>query len=137
MNGDHRVRAAVRVYGDVQRVGYRFVVQDSARKFGVKGYVKNLPDGSVEVVAEAPKDIVDKFINALKFREPPIDVARIDVAYGEATGEFEHFSLIAGDLAEEIVEGFGAGLKYINLLREETKQGFRRLRKPLGLRMKT
>jgi len=127
MNGDHRVRAVVRVYGDVQRVGYRFVVQDLARKFGVKGYVKNLPDGSVEVVAEASKDIVDKFIDALKFREPPIDVARTDVAYGEATGEFEHFSLIAGDLAEEIVEGFGTGLKYINLLREETKQGFRRV----------
>lgn len=121
----------MRAYGDVQRVGYRFVVQDLARKLGIKGYVKNLPDGSVEIVAEASKEIVDKFVNALKFREPPIDVARLDVVYGEATGEYEHFNLVPGDLPEEIVEGFGTGLKYINLSREETKQGFKRVEKSI------
>ncbi len=125
MSGNHQVRAVVKAYGDVQRVGYRFVVQDLARKLGIKGYVKNLPDGSVEVVAEASKETVDKFVNALKFREPPIDVERLDVVYGAATGEYEHFNLVPGDLPEEIVEGFGTGLKYINLSREETKQGFR------------
>lgn len=131
MRGNHQVRVVMRAYGDVQRVGYRFVVQDLARKLGVKGYVKNLPDGSVEIVAEASKEMVDKFVDTLKFREPPIDVARIDVVYGEATGEYEHFNLIPGDLAEEIVEGFGTGLKYINLSRKETKQGFKRVEKAI------
>ena len=127
MSGDYPVRAVMRAYGDVQRVGYRFAVQDLARKLGVKGYVKNLPDGSVEIVAEASKETVEKFADALKFREPPIDVARLDVVYGEATGEYEHFNLVPGDLREEIVEEFGTGLKYINLSREETKQGFKRV----------
>lgn len=124
---NHEVRAVIRAYGDVQRVGYRFVVQDVARKMGVKGYVKNLPDGSVEIVVEASKEIVDKFVGALKFREPPMDVVRLDVVYGEATGEYKFFSLVPGDLAEELVEGFGTGLKYINLSRDETKQGFQKV----------
>lgn len=122
-------RAVMRVHGIVQRVGYRFVVQDLARKMGVKGYVKNLPDGSVEIVAEASKEIVDKFIDAVKIREPPIDVARLDLVYAKATGEYGYFGLVSGDLAEEIVEGFGTGLKYINLSREETKHGFKRVEK--------
>ncbi len=127
MSSIQQVRAAIRAYGDVQRVGYRFIVQDLARKMGVKGYVKNLPDGSVEIVAEAPKEAVDKFVDAVKFREPPINIVRLDLVYAEATGEYEHFNLVSGDLTEEIVEGFGTGLKYINLSREETKQGFERV----------
>jgi len=55
----------MRIFGDVQRVGYRFVVQDLARRMGVKGYVKNLPDGSVEIVAEASKEVIDKFVGAV------------------------------------------------------------------------
>jgi len=129
LGGAHQVRAVVKAYGDVQRVGYRFVAQDLAREMGVKGYVKNLPDGSVEIVAEASKETIDKFVNAVKFKQPPIDVARLDVAYAEATGEYQHFNLISGDLTEEIVEGFGTGLKYINLSREENKEGFDRVEK--------
>ena len=105
--GVHLVRAVIGVYGDVQRGGYRFIVQDSARRMGVKGYVKNLPDGSVEIVAEASKENVDKFVDAVRVKEPPIDVEKLDTVYAEATGEYEHFNLIVGDLAEEIVEGFG------------------------------
>lgn len=127
MRGAQQVRAIVKAYGDVQRVGYRFVVQDLARKMGVKGYVKNLPDGSVEIVAEASKETIDKFVNAVKFRQPPIDVAKLDVVYAEATSKYQHFNLLAGDLTEEIVEGFGTGLKYINLSREETKQGLKNI----------
>lgn len=136
MSGNHEVRAVMKAYGDVQRVGYRFVVQDLARKIGVKGYVKNLPDGSVKIVAEASREIVDKFIGALKFRETPIDVERLDVDYKEATGEYEHFRLTTGNLAEEIVEGFGTGLKYINLSRDKTRQGFKRVEESITASIK-
>lgn len=125
----YQVRAVIRVYGDVQRVGFRSIVQDLARRTGVKGYVKNLPDGSVEIVAEASKEIVDKFVDAVRVKEPQIDAARLDVAYTEATGEYEHFSLVSGDLTEEILEGFGTEVKYINLSREENKEGFDRVEK--------
>jgi len=126
-----QVRAVVRVYGYVQRVGYRFIVQDLARRMGVKGFVKNLPDGSVEIVAEASKEIVDKFVDAVRIKESPVDVARLDAVYAKATGEYDHFSLIAGDLTEEIIEGFGMGLKHINLSREGNREGFRKVDKSI------
>jgi acylphosphatase/BMFP domain-containing protein YqiC len=122
-----QVRAVMRVFGGVQRVGYRFAVQDLARRMGVKGHVKNLPDGSVEIVAEASKETIDEFVGAVKITEPPIDVVRVDVVYSDATGEYEYFNLVREDVAEELVEGFGSGLKHINLSRAETKQGFQKL----------
>ena len=48
-------RLEATVHGEVQRVGYRYIVQDMARKFDVKDYVQNMPDGTVKIIAEAPK----------------------------------------------------------------------------------
>ena len=42
-----------RVRGRVQGVGYRYFISDAAERLGVKGFIRNLPDGDVEVHAEA------------------------------------------------------------------------------------
>ncbi|MCD6450142.1 MAG: acylphosphatase [Thermotogaceae bacterium] len=42
----------MRIYGLVQGVGYRYYTYRLAKRYGVKGYVMNMPDGSVEVHAE-------------------------------------------------------------------------------------
>ena len=47
------IRCKLRAFGRVQGVNYRFFVMQCARKLGVGGYVKNLDDDSVEIVAEA------------------------------------------------------------------------------------
>jgi len=117
----------ITVQGEVQRVGYRYIVQDIARKLGVKGYVQNMPDGTVKVIAEASVDIVKKFIEALEVKEPPVVVERVQVTYLKPTGEFQFFAITYGNLTEEMAEGFGTGLKYINLSRHETRQGFHSL----------
>ncbi len=44
--------------GHVQGVGFRFTAASFAKHFSVAGYVKNLPDGTVEMVVEGPKDHV-------------------------------------------------------------------------------
>jgi acylphosphatase len=56
-----------RVYywGKVQGVGFRYTVFDLAQKHPVTGYVKNMPDGQVELVAEGEADKVDRFLNAV------------------------------------------------------------------------
>ncbi len=54
------------VKGRVQGVGFRWFANQKARSLGVKGYVRNLPNGDVETVAEGKKEAVDAYIQAIK-----------------------------------------------------------------------
>lgn len=49
------------ISGEVQGVGYRFFAQRSSARHQVRGYIKNLADGRVEVLAEGPAAAVDAF----------------------------------------------------------------------------
>jgi len=49
------------VRGRVQNVGYRFFVEEMARHEGLSGWVRNRPDGSVEVRAEGDLEAIDRF----------------------------------------------------------------------------
>ncbi len=85
-----RVTAIAR--GRVQGVGYRYFVSGCARATGVHGYVKNLPDGSVEMVAESsPASLADFIRLAHAPDDPVIRVGEIVVTPGSATGEFQGF----------------------------------------------
>ena len=64
-----------RVYGRVQGVGYRWFVWREAERLGLRGVVRNLPDGSVEVTAEGVDDALARLEQALA-RGP--SVARVD-----------------------------------------------------------
>lgn len=50
------------IKGLVQGVSYRASAQDEARRLGVKGWVRNLPNGDVESIAEASSETVERFI---------------------------------------------------------------------------
>jgi acylphosphatase len=54
--------------GNVQGVGFRYTAQGIARKYPVTGYVRNLPDGRVELVAQGSKQEVEAFITDLSGR---------------------------------------------------------------------
>ncbi len=54
------------VSGRVQGVGYRWFVQNVATKLGIKGYVRNLPDGTVELDAEGETESLNTLINEMK-----------------------------------------------------------------------
>ncbi len=56
------VRAHVYISGKVQGVGYRLSTQSEAVKLGVKGWVRNLPDGRVEAVLEGETTAVKQMI---------------------------------------------------------------------------
>lgn len=77
------VRAKARVYGVVQGVGYRYFVYRIATSLGLSGYVKNLPDGSVEVVAQGDKGLVLDLIDDLKIGPRHAHVKRIDLIWEE------------------------------------------------------
>lgn len=62
------VRKRVLYGGRVQGVGFRYAAQQLAVSFAVAGYVRNLPDGDVELVAEGALDQVDGLLDAVARR---------------------------------------------------------------------
>jgi len=59
-------RLHVIVQGRVQGVGFRWWTADEARELGLRGTVRNLPDGGVEVEAEGPAPALEEFLRRLK-----------------------------------------------------------------------
>ena len=80
------------VHGRVQGVFYRENTMNKARQIGgLSGYVKNLTDGTVEVVAEGEDKKLRELLTVCKKGSFQSDVRQIDETYSEATGEFEGF----------------------------------------------
>jgi acylphosphatase len=63
------------VRGRVQNVGFRYFIEDAARREGLAGWVRNRPDGSVEVRAEGDREALDRFEGKVRTGPP---AARID-----------------------------------------------------------
>ncbi|WP_254863681.1 acylphosphatase [Halovivax gelatinilyticus] len=82
-----RTRAHVFVSGTVQGVYYRANTRDAAREAGLDGWVKNLPDGRVEVVFEGPEDAVEAVVEWCHEGSPAADVSDVAVDYAEPEGE--------------------------------------------------
>ena len=81
-------RAVIMVRGRIQKVGYRDEVTEIANKMDITGTVENLPDGkNVKIIAEAEKDILEKFIQLLWITaDPLIKVINIDTSFHPPTG---------------------------------------------------
>jgi len=85
-------RRTVHYSGHVQGVGFRMTTRGIAADFDVVGYVKNLPDGRVELVAEGQADELDRFLKAVHDRMGGyIHDARMDRS--EASGQYQRFEI--------------------------------------------
>jgi acylphosphatase len=71
-------RLHARISGRVQGVGFRWFVREEARRLGLAGWVRNLPTGEVELVAEGPTSALDSFARTIG-RGPP--GARVEVVH--------------------------------------------------------
>jgi acylphosphatase len=88
------IRIMVCVKGRVQGVGYRYFVTDCAQEIGVSGFVKNIPDGSVLIVAEGRQDVLDRFVSMVRAQSNPvIKVDSLEIRRCEPTGEFSGFRI--------------------------------------------
>jgi len=116
--GEFMERAVITVRGRIQKVGYRDFVTDLANEQDITGVVENLPDGkSVEIIAEAEKDILDEFIQHLWARDDPIiKVTKIDTAFQPITGEYEFFDITYDDFQKEAFERIGEAAIYLKRL---------------------
>ena len=111
MRGAHKnemymKRVDIIASGDVQKVGFRDVVQKIGRDLGLSGTVENREPYDVRIVAEGEEDGLKEFIEALKIKRGPIQVRELEVSWAEATGEFPYFKILRGDWQDELGERF-------------------------------
>ena len=91
MSASTRVTAIV--HGRVQGVFFRDFTRREAIALGLKGYVHNLPDGTVEVIAEGPRETLEQLLNKVKIGPSSARVDRVEVQWAEPTGEFQRFEV--------------------------------------------
>ena len=136
-------RARFVLGGTVQDVGLRYHVRMEAEARRINGYVKNLSDGTVEIVCEGEKDHIGGFVDAVKNFEKPIAVKSIRSEYSECRREFATFRIAheglgddemealpesqrlsrqMGVLINEVTKGFGAGSVYLRDIRSSQQK---------------
>lgn len=78
--------------GQVQGVGFRVITVNIAKEVDVRGWVKNLADGRVLLVAEGEEDTLKDFLNRIfNSLSHSIDIKDINIEWGQATDEFKDF----------------------------------------------
>ncbi len=86
-------RREVYYSGRVQGVGFRFSVQQIAADLDVSGFVRNLPDGRVQLVAEGASDQLDRMLGEIN-RVMQTNIGKTDIVRDKAaTGDFSGFAI--------------------------------------------
>ncbi len=88
------MKKQVHVYytGRVQGVGFRFTARDLAEDLKVSGWVKNLRDGRVELMAEAKEDTLKDLLSRI-YRYFSSYIQDVDINWQEARNEFDDFQI--------------------------------------------
>ena len=90
---NRKIQLFVLISGKVQGVGFRNFTQMNAKQLGINGYAKNLPNGKVEVVAEADKAQLDALVALLKKGPRFARVDSLDIDERPFTGEYKTFGI--------------------------------------------
>ena len=113
-------RYAITIRGKVQHIGYRDIIEGTARRTDLKGYIFNNIDNSIKIVCEGSKKSVDNFLNTIK------DFARADIESIEKKEIHDNFPLphqfgrIATDEYYEFSRKFDIGLDYLDGIKADT-----------------
>jgi acylphosphatase len=92
MNNQEQLHAIV--HGRVQGVSFRFYTVAQANTLKLTGWVRNLPDDTVEVVAEGARPQLESLLVWLHQGSPGARVTSVDAEWRPATGAFKEFSII-------------------------------------------
>jgi len=82
-----------RIVGRVQGVGFRWFAWDSAMREGLSGLVRNLPDGSVDIVVEGDREALDRFEWRISGGPAGARVDHVERETVPATGRYHGFSI--------------------------------------------
>lgn len=81
------------ISGRVQGVFYRNFVRTQADRLQVTGWVRNLPDDTVEVMAEGEDSALEALVSRLEIGSPESYVEEVRITYATASGEFFQFQV--------------------------------------------
>jgi acylphosphatase len=85
--------AHIVISGVVQGVGYRYFVLMRGRELGLKGYVRNLYSGNVEVEVEGERGVISEFIKEMRIGPPSAHVVDVEVRWREPEGKYVNFEV--------------------------------------------
>jgi acylphosphatase len=91
---DEQARVNVIVTGRVQGVFFRASTLERAQSLNLTGWVKNLPDGSVEVMAEGSRYALEDLVTWCRQGPPDAEVADVIVRWYKHEAEFRTFMII-------------------------------------------
>ena len=113
------------ISGNVQRVGYRAKVISIATALGIKGFIQNLPDGRVKIIAQGEQSELDKLIQDMNISNSLINVTNIKQEYSTPSDDYEGFNKIVsgGETDERLDDALYLFKKLITI----TENGFNRL----------
>ena len=87
------MRVHIIISGYVQGVGFRYFINKKAFQLGIKGWVKNTPNGSVEVMAEGNEIDIQTFIEYCKKGPNLASIKDVKINYEELSNEFKNFEV--------------------------------------------
>lgn len=88
------VEARIIFSGRVQGVGFRWTVVEVAERYGIVGCVKNLSNGSVEVIAQSSKESIDLFVENIKLCSGGVRIDSVNVEYKKAADFYGAFTIV-------------------------------------------
>jgi acylphosphatase len=91
--GSTEARLQAVIHGRVQGVSFRYYTQKRAGELGLVGYVRNLGDGTVEVVAEGPRAGLEELLSFLHTGPRAAFVTRVNTEWSVPTHRFERFGV--------------------------------------------
>jgi acylphosphatase len=93
MSTQGRLRVQAIITGRVQGVAFRWYTRETAVGLGVTGWVRNLPDGSVELTAEGNREQLEDLLAWCRQGPSMASVDDMRTEWSDATGEFPSFSI--------------------------------------------
>ena len=110
------------VSGTIQNVGYRAKVIGFAKAFELTGFVHNLDDGRVQIIAEGEENNLNAFISAIQITNTLIKVDGAEVEYADVTGDLNDFYKLVG--GGETDERLDKAAEYLKKLIDVVESGF-------------
>jgi acylphosphatase len=79
--------------GHVQGVGFRYTAQRVAEDFSITGFIRNLPDGRVELLIEGEEKVLENFLQKIRKSFLAKYIGGVEAHWLESSGEFQGFQI--------------------------------------------